>query len=307
VCRPQVGVCQGERINCIDSDPCTADFCDPVTGACVHSTEPTDWDGDQLLTCQDNCPLVYNPDQKDTDLDGVGNACDNCPVVPNPDQRGSDGDGIGDACDNCAFAFNPDQVDTDLDGLGNVCDICPFVPDPGQKDSDGDKLGDACDNCPLFFNFDQADGDRDKVGDVCDNCPVTANMDQADLDHDGIGDACDNCPTVPNADQNPCVCGLCITTDITIGFNSPLGKGSGQVSWRTTVEVDLAGFNVIVYDSRGNRTQQNPVLIPCEGCITGAGFPYTYIIPKHKSGHNVFIEQVHLDGRVDTFGPAVRN
>jgi len=29
----------------------------------------------------------------------VGDKCDNCPDVFNPDQRDSDGDGKGDACD----------------------------------------------------------------------------------------------------------------------------------------------------------------------------------------------------------------
>lgn len=39
----------------------------------------------------DNCPLVYNPDQRDTNNTGVGDAC-----------RGDfDGDGVPDALDVC--------------------------------------------------------------------------------------------------------------------------------------------------------------------------------------------------------------
>jgi len=95
--------------------------------------------------------------------------------------------------------------------------------------------------------------------------------------------------------------------DITISFNNAIGKGSGLVTWRTPVEFDLLGFNVVMYDGKGARTQLNPVLIRCEECVTGAGHFYSYVIPKHTSGHNVFVEAVHLNGRVDTFGPAVRN
>ncbi|MBU1534104.1 thrombospondin type 3 repeat-containing protein, partial [Myxococcota bacterium] len=51
-------------------------------------------------TEDDNCPLVYNPDQEDSDNDGVGDACDNCPDTPNPDQWDVNQDGIGDACDD---------------------------------------------------------------------------------------------------------------------------------------------------------------------------------------------------------------
>lgn len=40
----------------------------------------------EILNEHDNCPYVYNTDQKDTDMDGVGDQCDNCPLLHNPDQ-----------------------------------------------------------------------------------------------------------------------------------------------------------------------------------------------------------------------------
>lgn len=89
----------------------------------------------------------------------------------------------------------------------------------------------------------------------------------------------------------------------TVSNNNPLGKGSGLVSWITSTERDVRGFNVVILDSHG-RTQINNVLIQCEQCTTGLGASYTTLLPKHKSGRNIYIEVVHRNGRVETFGPA---
>jgi hypothetical protein len=102
------------------------------------------------------------------------------------------------------------------------------------------------------------------------------------------------------------VCDLCSVPNITISFDSPLGRGSGTVSWGTNAEFDLLGFNVIVINNQGERVQQNETLIPCEECVTGAGHVYFYIIPKHRSGRNIFIEMLRRNGIVQVFGPAIR-
>ncbi|XP_026463101.1 cartilage oligomeric matrix protein-like [Ctenocephalides felis] len=186
------------------------DVCDP------------DADNDGVLNNPDNCPLVYNPDQRDSDTGGPdrqGDACDNCPNVPNQDQEDTDKDGLGDACDD----------DIDNDGIKNVHDNCPKIPNRDQLDTDGDRFGDVCDNCPTVSNPDQSDIDNDLIGDACDsgldrdrdgvqdsidNCPKIANSDQLDTDNDGKGDMCDpdadndgipnehdNCPIAYNPDQ----------------------------------------------------------------------------------------------------------
>jgi len=153
---------------------------------------------------------------------------------------------------------------------------------------------------------EEPDSDGDGIGDCVDNCPAIPNPAQFDADNDGFGDACDNCPLVPNPTQDPCVCGFCGVFDIFVSLTSAAGKGAGTVSWKTGIEVDLRGFNVVRFDSQGHRAKINPVLIPCQECSTGLGASYVTIIPRHRGGHNIFIEMLHLDGTLEIFGPAVR-
>ena len=75
-----------------------------------------DGDGDGIDDNLDNCPSIYNPDQKDTDGDGLGDVCDD-----NPDSD-LDDDGVRDNVDNCPNVYNPDQTDSDHNGIGDRCD-----------------------------------------------------------------------------------------------------------------------------------------------------------------------------------------
>ncbi|WP_299116060.1 thrombospondin type 3 repeat-containing protein [uncultured Winogradskyella sp.] len=113
----------------------------------------TDYDGDGVLNEDDNCVLVFNPDQADNDGDGEGDECD-------PDD---DNDGVLDVNDNCQFTANADQANNDGDAEGDVCD----------DDDDNDGILDVDDNCPFTANTDQADIDFNGIGDVCDG--LTAN------------------------------------------------------------------------------------------------------------------------------------
>jgi hypothetical protein len=97
-----------------------------------------------------------------------------------------------------------------------------------------------------------------------------------------------------------------LTVRVTLSFTSPLGRGSGTLAWTTGRETDLRGFNIVVLDAGGARLQINDVLIPCEECVTGLGASYTFLLPKHRGGREVYVEAVFRDGRAAIYGPARR-
>ncbi|HXU11736.1 MAG TPA: VCBS repeat-containing protein [Candidatus Binatia bacterium] len=97
-----------------------------------------------------------------------------------------------------------------------------------------------------------------------------------------------------------------LSIDVSFTNSSPLSKGSGTVFWTTDAERDLVGFNIVVKD-HARRTLLNNVPIRCEECSTGSSHTYAYYVPKHKSGRDLYIEAIHRDGRIETFGPARRN
>jgi hypothetical protein len=68
-----------DATDCDDSDPLrfsgNAEVCDGRDNDCDGVGE-MDSEGDGLLDCADNCPIVWNPDQSDTDGNLVGDACE---------------------------------------------------------------------------------------------------------------------------------------------------------------------------------------------------------------------------------------
>jgi len=126
--------CTGD---CDDTNPAihpgAQEICNQVDDNCDgRIDEGSDLDGDGISVC-DNCPDVYNPDQRDADADSVGDACDNCPNIANIAQSDADGDRVGDGCDNCPMVPNPNQSDVDSDSIGDLCDNCPTIPNIDQN------------------------------------------------------------------------------------------------------------------------------------------------------------------------------
>lgn len=206
--------------------------------------------------------------------------------------------------DQCLFVGNTATIDGIESG-----GIIGFVVVTGSAcpDADGDGfttcLGD-CDDGRADIHPGAAEV-CDGVDNDCDGL-VDEDANGVDTDLDLVPNACDNCPTIPNASQDPEVCDQTIDP-ITLSFTSILGHGSGVITWTTTHEVDISGFNIVVFDSQDNRIQQNAAPIRCEECITGVGHTYTLGIPKHKSGRSVFVELIHANGTIQLWGPATRN
>jgi len=83
-------------------------------------------------------------------------------------------------------------------------------------------------------------------------------------------------------------------------------RDGALLSWATDCEIDVLGFNVVRLLFRGStfeRIQLNAAPIACQGCDDGIGYGYTYLLPRHRSIHNLYIEAVLRDGRAKYLGP----
>ncbi|HEX4824834.1 MAG TPA: thrombospondin type 3 repeat-containing protein [Candidatus Polarisedimenticolaceae bacterium] len=104
-----------------------------------------DPDGDGVPTQSDNCPIIFNPDQKNTnaatEIGVVGDACSDLDTAtpPAPTIPDEDMDGVRDAVDNCLWYPNPlvgdatTQPDQNRDGIGDACERIAPVILPGGR------------------------------------------------------------------------------------------------------------------------------------------------------------------------------
>jgi len=112
------GICSGDENNCNCPQECFMEIACmqyvPVcgNGRCELYASP----GENHESCPEDCPPVGCRVM----TDGYGDVCDNCPYVFNPDQRDSDNDGIGDACDEPPCWNYLTQCYGDSDNSGDV-------------------------------------------------------------------------------------------------------------------------------------------------------------------------------------------
>lgn len=312
-CVPSSGagvVCAGTPKSCPPGDACTNNACDPATGQCRSQGCAVPFyasPGCVFMRCVFITPRICQIDIQrpaGTPCDD-GNPCTTGDVCSNVGScHGSPGCDDGNPCTldsvdpttgACVHVDATTCDDGDVCTVGDTCSggVCHGGTAPLNCDDSNACTIDSCDpNLGCLHSYDATlpDTDADGIPDSCDNCPTVSNTGQQDCDGDGVGEAC----------QQP------LAANPTISFTSPLGKGSGAISWTTRCEGDLVGFNVVQIGSGGARIQLNTVTIPCESCVGGLSVPYQFLIPKHKGGHNLFVEVLHIDGRVESFGPAIK-
>ncbi len=94
-----------------------------------------DFDCDNILNNNDNCPNHFNPTQTDTDKDGIGDVCDDDidnDWIKNPigivdDTWAINIEKYDPNMDNCLYIKNEDQKDLDENGIGDICKAWPWV------------------------------------------------------------------------------------------------------------------------------------------------------------------------------------
>ncbi len=265
-CHPEKG-CVYTDI-CDDFNPCTSDSRDPVSGACLHAAVPGSCDDRNACTIDDTCVNGA--------CRGTLRSCDDANSCTN------------DYCDNLRGCFRSARTGACDDG--NPC-----------TENDACREGSCSAGVPILCD----DGDPGTL-DTCnvrDGCVSLPDPRLTDQDGDGVPDSGDNCPTVPNPDQDPAVCEQSVV-DIFLGDLRGAGRRAKSVRWRTTHELDVAGFNVLAQDDDGSRRALNRSLIPCQECTTGAGASYVLRLRLRGGEIAVFVEMVHADGSTETFGPA---
>ena len=189
---PDEGSCIYNQPGCYSDEDCGPGMrCgQDITSDCVPSfCCYRNGDYDCTLDCLPHCVAATSPD---SDGDGIADEWDNCPFVYNPDQRDNNSNGIGDACETeyCEYS---DGCVSDADCLfGEVCGGAGYECYPSMCCYDDWGVTWCSDDClSICHPASEQDQDEDGISDERDNCPFVYNPYQEDFNNNGIGDACE--------------------------------------------------------------------------------------------------------------------
>ncbi len=123
-----------------------------------------DHDGDGFINKTDNCPGIFNPEQKDADSDKTGDKCD----------QDVDGDNVSNHDDNCPFMSNKKQADLDGDQIGDICD--------NDADGDGYEKFEDCNDTDDSFHPGATDVNGDGIDQDCNGYDLSITIKSAVYD-----------------------------------------------------------------------------------------------------------------------------
>ena len=276
---PIAAGCRNTPLDCNDSDPCTDDACNPMTG-CYHPTHSCDDSNpctDEACFQQTGCVYTFNAGPcDDSNLCTVGDTCDNNGMCQPGPTNTCNGNNVctDDFCDPRTGCYHTDN--TNFCNDGNACtveDFCangtcqpgfPLVCNDGNAcTADSCVPANGCVYSPQPNGTTCDDGNACTNGDVCVNgtchgapliCPAP---DQCHLAGgcDPASGSCSN-PPAPNGtacnDGNPCtasdVCtnGVCGGGLIAIpGETHGLTAGSDKATYTWSPNLEATAYDAV--------------------------------------------------------------
>ena len=225
--------CSCAQKTCDDSNPCTDDYCDPLTAQCIYTNDDTNACGAArdcpVDQCDANPPYENWLDYPDDGHDycSAGSCIVySCGVISSTYSKTCDPDDDNDGI--------PDGVDDDIDGDGlpnyweDMYNQSDNLLDPYMNDTDSDGV---------------PDGDEDPDGDGLTNYEEYLNgtdPNNPDTDGDGINDGDDPEPLDPDKPFQDKVAPLPPANLTAVA----VAEGVIRLTWVSSVSDDVAQYNV---------------------------------------------------------------